>query len=701
MSLELLSPAGSPEALRAAVQAGADAVYLGFGPFNARRNAKNFSEDNLKDAVAYCHLRGTRVYLTLNTLVADRELPRAAETAARAAQAGVDAILVQDLGVAKLLRDACPDVPLHASTQMTVHSLDGIRACADLGMTRVVLARELSRSVIEDLCARSPLEIEVFVHGALCMCYSGQCQLSAVLGGRSGNRGLCAQPCRLAFRWPGDRKESRPLSLKDLSLAGHLRELEDMGVACLKIEGRMKRPEYVSVVTGIYAAALRERREPTEEELRRLEAAFSRQGFTQGYYQDRKGPGMFGAREEAARDPEELFRQARQTYSRGEHRLTPVSFSAQIRQDRPAAVTVRDPQGRSFTAEGPIPEPARNRALTEEAVTDQLKKSGGTVYRAAEVRAEVAEGLSLPISELNALRRAALSGLDALRTAVPARRILPWSPPEKRRSVPTAPPALSLSFHRWEQLTPACLEQEPALVYLPAQAAEDHSQALARLTAAWRSIRFGVVLPRVSWDRELPRLTRALEAARSAGVTEALLGHIGQLPLVRSLGFTPRADFGLGLFNSLTAGELARLGFASATASFEARLAQIRDLDKPLPLELLIYGRLPLMLTENCILKNRGKGCHCEELEQSLQDRRGESFPVEAAWGCRSELFNAKVLWLADKAEDWRSSGAAWGRLSFLRESPADCARVVRAYRTGEGAPPPAFTRGLYYRGVE
>ena len=289
--MELLAPAGSPEALQAAVQAGADAVYLGFGPLNARRNAKNFTREQLEAAVDYCHLRGVKVYLTLNTLLFDRELPLAAETGRWASDLGVDAVLVQDLGVARLLRDTCPDLPLHASTQMTVHDLDGVLACADLGMTRVVLAREMPAEAIRALCQASPVEIEVFGHGALCMCYSGQCALSAVLGGRSGNRGLCAQPCRLAYRWPGEKQASHPLSLKDLSLAGQLAQLEEMGVACLKIEGRMKRPEYVAVVTAIYAAALREHREPTGQELAQLEAAFSRQGFTQGYFPGPEGPG--------------------------------------------------------------------------------------------------------------------------------------------------------------------------------------------------------------------------------------------------------------------------------------------------------------------------------------------------------------------------------------------------------------------------
>ena len=655
-------------------------MYLGFGPLNARRNAKNFTREELEAGVAYCHLRGVKVYLTLNTLLTNRELPLAAETGAWASDLGIDAVLVQDLGVARLLRRTCPDLPLHASTQMTVHSLDGVRAFADL-------------------CARSPVELEVFGHGALCMCYSGQCFLSAVLGGRSGNRGLCAQPCRLAFRWPGEKTPSHPLSLKDLSLAGALGQLEEMGVACLKIEGRMKRPEYVAVVTGIYAAALRQGREPTQAELAQLEAAFSRQGFTQGYFRDQKGPAMFGTRPQGARDPADLFDQARRFYTRGEHRTVPVSLTAQVQGEMPMVLTARDPAGHPADVQGPSPEAARTRQTTADQVAGQLRKTGGTVYQAHQVQVDLAPGLSVPLSAVNSLRRQALEELDRARTQPPARRTLPFVPaaPERGRA---GVPAFTLSFRRWEQLTPDCLDQGPALVYLPCQELPGHEDALRRWAQAYPDIGFGVVLPRVVWDRELPRLRRELEAARQAGVTQALLGHIGQLPLARSFGLIPRGDFGLGLTNDETAAELARLGFASATASFESRLAQIRDLSKPLDLELLVYGRLPLMLMEHCILRNRGQGCHCQDKPQSLGDRKGEHFPVESAWGCRNELFNAKPLWLADKT-DWRTAGAAYARLAFLREGPGECARVFRAYREGAGEPPRAFTRGLYYRGVE
>ena len=304
--LELLAPAGSMEAVAAAVQNGADAVYLGYGDFNARRNAKNFSEEEFAAAVSYCHLRGAKVYLTLNTLLTDRELPKAAEVAAQASAIGADAVLIQDLGVLRMLRQVAPDLPVHASTQMTLHNLDGVKMAADLGLTRAVLSRELSRDQIESICQRPPSKSRSSPTGP-CACATRGSAFSPPSSAGAAATGACA-PSPAASSTAGmDKADAYPLSLKDLSLAGHLRELRRMGVACVKLEGRMKRPEYVAVVTGIYARAIREDREPTEEELEQLRAAFSRQGFTQGYYLDQQGPDMFGVREET-REPEGALR---------------------------------------------------------------------------------------------------------------------------------------------------------------------------------------------------------------------------------------------------------------------------------------------------------------------------------------------------------------------------------------------------------
>ncbi|MCR1910303.1 U32 family peptidase [Flavonifractor plautii] len=691
--LELLAPAGSMEAVAAAVQNGADAVYLGYGDFNARRNAKNFSEEEFAAAVSYCHLRGAKVYLTLNTLLTDRELPKAAEVAAQASAIGADAVLIQDLGVLRMLRQVAPDLPVHASTQMTLHNLDGVKMAADLGLTRAVLSRELSRDQIESICQRAPIEIEVFAHGALCMCYSGQCFLSSVIGGRSGNRGLCAQPCRLKYGWM-DKADAYPLSLKDLSLAGHLRELRRMGVACVKLEGRMKRPEYVAVVTGIYARAIREDREPTEEELEQLRAAFSRQGFTQGYYLDQQGPDMFGVREET-REPKELFAAARNTYQSGEAQRVPVTFYAMLRPGEPARVGVEDPDGRVATVEGPVPEAARTRPLTAEAVTTQLSRTGGTPYRCGQVRALVEENLSLPLAALNALRREALEKLSVQRQEPPRRRAGEYHAGaryENRREEPV----LTISVRRAEQLTDELLRLRPALVYVPLDELAAHPEK----AAGTEHTSIGVSLPRVAWDREYPGLREKLEQVRALGVKDALLGNLGMFPIARGLGFTLRGDFGLEIYNAQALKEYKRLGLQSATLSFELKLAQLRDLSKCLDTELITYGRLPLMLMENCIIKNRTGSCGCQNTN-ILTDRKGARFPVVSAPGCRNELLNSQKLFLADKAADYRRIGLWAQRLLFTTENPRECVQVAQRYLEQGSWAPNEYTRGLYYRDVE
>ncbi len=692
--LELLSPAGSMEALTAAVQNGADAVYMGFGDFNARRNAKNFTEADFASAVSYCHLRGVKVYLTLNTLLTDRELPAAAELAARASQLGADAVLVQDLGVLRAVRQAAPDLAVHASTQMTVHSLDGVKLCAQLGMKRAVLSRELPAREIEYICTHSPIEIEVFGHGALCMCYSGQCFFSAVVGERSGNRGLCAQPCRMKYGW-GGRPDSYPLSLKDTCLIGQLRRLRKMGVACLKLEGRMKRPEYVAVITRIYSTVLREDRMPTPQELQDLDAAFSRQGFTSGYFDDKTGPEMFGVREEKTPEPKELFAQARQTYVNQEHGLVEVRFYAILRKGEKVQVGVQDEDGRVVTAAGEIPEAAVTKAVTVQQVEKQLSRTGGTPYRCAGVKALVEEDLSVPLSALNALRRQVLEELSVQRQAPPQVRTDTFHA-GVRYDNPRYLPALTVSVRRAGQVSPDLLRRAPALLYVPVEELAAHPDCLKGLS---QDTVLGVSLPRVVWDRELPKLREDLEKVRDLRATEALVGNLGLLPPVRELGFTPRADFGIPVFNAQALKELKRLGFVSATASFELKLAQIRDLSKVLPLEAIVYGRLPLMLTENCIIKNRSGRCTCEG-ENVLTDRKGERFPVVKAPGCRSEILNSRKLFLADKPE-WKKAGLTMARLLLTTENPWECVQALERYQGENHWAPAEFTRGLYYRGVE
>ena len=700
--MELLSPAGGWEAMVAAVQNGAGAVYMGFGGLNARRSARNFTDEEFREAVAYCHLRGVKVYLTLNTLVTDRELPAAAEALKKASDMGVDAILIQDWGIWRMAREIAPEVPLHASTQMSLHTLGGACRAAELGLERVVLARELSRRDIHTITRGCPAEIEVFGHGALCMCYSGQCEMSAVIGGRSGNRGACAQPCRLPYGVNEKAAGGHPLSLKDANLADYVQELEQMGVACLKLEGRMKRPEYVAVITGIYRRLLDEKRGPSREESRQLEAAFSRSGFTDGYYKGRTGPEMFGTRPENAPEPKELFARAKAGYSREDSRRVPVDMVCTLRAGEPVSLTA-SAGGHTVRAEGPTPEEARNRALTAAELQSRLEKTGGTVFRPRETRVELEDGLMLPASAVNALRRQALEGLEAALAQPPVRRTGTPSPLPQAQPGPDAP-VLTCSIMRPEQLTEPLAQCET--VYVPAELLEKLDlNRWAEMT------HICAVLPRIFRTEDQAAL-RALLQQHREHLSAVAIGNLGHLPIAEELGLPLWGDLGLNLFNSESLLFWKELGLEAAAVSMELRWQQLRDLRKVLPCEAVVYGRLPLMIMENCVIRNqlgcrdagrdyadRSPACRCGQ-ENVLVDRTGAQFPLVGQWGHRCEIENSKVLFLADKPE-WRQLGLTRARLRFTTEPPEECARVLRAYQGRSDYRPDQLTRGLFYRGVE
>lgn len=691
MRPELLAPAGSPEALRAAVQNGADAVYLGYGDFNARRNAKNFTEDELREAVRYCHLRGVKVYLTLNTLLFDRELPAAARVAALASEIGVDALLVQDLGVLRTVRAVAPDLPLHASTQMTIHNVDGALAAKRLGLTRVVLAREMTKEQIAAVCAIEGLETEIFVHGAHCMCYSGQCAMSALIGGRSGNRGTCAQPCRLPYTL-GNNRNRYPLSLKDMSLADHIPALCGMGVACLKLEGRMKRAEYVAVVTRIYADLLRQNRRPTAEERAALAAAFSRSGFTDGYFTGRTGPQMFGVRREDTAEPKQLFAAARESYAHQENYRAGVEMELTVRRGEACRLTVLDFAGNRAEAAGPVPEEARSRALDAADLKSRLQKTGGTIFTAERITVHLDEGLSLPAAAINALRRDALEKLSERRAAPPKRRTLPYLPAAKTCAGEDAP-LLTVSIENGAQLSEELCALSPARIYFPIEKLAALDLSLAR------GIELCAVLPRIYKEEEREKLRNMLRRLPDAGITMAAVSNLGHLTLTEGLGLRLCGDVGLNVTNSETLRFLKDAGLTSAAVSFELRCEQIRDLDKALPTEAIVYGRLPLMIVENCLSRDGRQQCHCRE-GATLTDRTGADFPVLPVFGCRNEIENAVPLFLADKAE-YRKLGLAYARLRFTTERAAQCVQILRRYRGAGDWTPRAYTRGLFYRSVE
>ena len=692
--LELLAPAGSMEALRAAVQNGANAVYLGCGTFNARQGAKNFTPQALTEAVKYCHIRGVAVHLTLNTLVSDKETPDVVELIRHAANSCVDAFIVQDLGVLQLCRQIAPQIPVHGSTQMTVHSLPGVLLCAAWGMQRVVLSRELSKEEIRHICRNSPIEIEVFAHGALCMGYSGQCYLSAAIGGRSGNRGRCAQPCRQAYGY-GRWENKHPLSLKDNCLVQYLQELQDMGVASIKLEGRMKRPEYVATVTRVYREALRTGN-VTKTMATDLYNAFNRQGFTDGYYMGNTGRHMFGIREDTPEDSAWL-REVRQSYESAENPLVPIRFQTSVTFQE-SYLTVTDPEGRVCTVRGRGGEPARTQELTAEALSQRLSKTGGTPYDCVEVAVHVEPGLMLSAAAINGMRRDALNQLTALRARRdPVRLSRPGKIPHYAGS--RNHPELTVQVTTREQVTGKLLRSNPRVLYVPLHLL---AQDLAWCRQLCDQVHVCAVLPRIVHDSEISRLKEQLRLVRGQGVDDALVGNLGLLIPVRECGMQIRGDFGLNLYNSAAVNIARDLELRSATLSFEMTLPQIRDVSKAVPCEILAYGRLPLMVTENCLMQGKTGSCTCHLSGSKLVDKTGAEFPViKDGNSCRSVLLNGKKLSLLDRQNDLDHLGLWAVRLYFTTENPREVDQVLSTRFNPTPFDPGSNTRGLYLRGLD
>ncbi|MBQ8682944.1 MAG: U32 family peptidase [Clostridia bacterium] len=685
---EVLAPAGSPECLTAAVRCGAAAVYLGADSFNARRGAHNFTATELSEAVAYCHARGVAVHLTLNTLIRQEELEAAMDTAFMAASLGIDALIVQDVGLARPLRAAMPDMPLHASTQLSCHTPAGVAFLRDAGFSRVVLAREMTREEIA-ACAGLGVELEVFVHGALCMSVSGQCYFSAMLGGRSGNRGACAQTCRLPFSAnKGDGRPASPeqaaLSLKDNCLVDYVRELTALGVASFKIEGRMKRPEYVAAATTVYTAAARGET-PSPEAMEQLGRVFSRSGFTDGYYTDRRGAGMFGVRRhEDVTAAAGVLKDLARLYDKEQPRV-PVDMDFCL-EGTESRLTVSDGD-HDVTVTGKGGEAVQSRPLEPARVEEQLRKTGGTPFLADSVVCAIDPELTLPLSAVNALRREALERLLALRRAP-----RPVSCRREHRPADLPPVAPSSPCYLLRLATASQWSQVLAgtAVVLPL----DTDAATITAIAAHSPV--GIEIPRGMFGRE-EAIREALSRAKAAGAVFALCGNVGALPLATLAGLPAVGGFGLNLTNREAVSFYAEHGLAAATLSMELTFPQIRGLlPAPLPTGLLLYGHQPLMLTRNC--PRRCAGASCKDCTgQGLTDRTGTAFPVMCVGGC-SEVLNSVPLYWGDKPEDIPS--VDFHLLHFTTEPAQQVAAVLTAYRQG-GKPPAAITRGLYRRGVE
>ncbi|MBQ3068522.1 MAG: U32 family peptidase [Clostridia bacterium] len=693
--IELLAPVGSPDALIAAVRCGADAVYLGAGRFHARQHSTPFDDTALEDAVRYCHQRGVQVHLTLNTLVREDEFRDAVQTAERAAALGIDALIVQDRGLAAAVHRAAPSLTLHASTQLTCHTPAGVDLLRDAGFSRVVLAREMSADEIAACCHRG-CEIETFVHGALCMSVSGQCLLSAFLGGRSGNRGHCAQPCRLPFRLQESRDcEERALSLRDLSLFDRVQELKTLGVRSLKIEGRMKRPEYVAAAVSVCRAAIDGT--PVDETLvSDLQSVFSRSGFTDGYYTARRTVDMFGHRtkEDVTAAPAAQKRLA--ALYRRERAAVPLAMTLTLREDAPLTLTAADRDGHATSAAGERPRQSDN-PLSDERLTAALRKLGDTPFFAEDITVDRDVTADVPLSAVNALRREVTASLLEARAACAPVPFAYTSP----ASVPATTPAMPALCLRLSDAAKA----DPTVLSRCALTAVPLSTAPARLKELAAYGRIAVEIPRGMFGQE-EAIQNALVTAKASGACAAVCHTVGALPLAAKAGLPAVGGFGLHTFNAETLAVHHADGLQAATLSPELSAAQMRfAAQSPLPVGAMLYGRVPLMLLRNCPAKAR-IGCrHCDK-GSVLTDRMGARFPLQCEGGC-ADLLNSVPLYLGDRVD--RLPPLAFWWLYMTDESPTQITRLTEAFdRARHGQPVPAadllaggFTRGRLEKGVD
>ncbi len=687
--IEILAPVGNEEMLRAAVFSGADAVYLGFSGFNARTSANNFNADTLKDAVAFCHARGVAVHVALNTTVYGGELPALEQAIRAVAASGADAVICQDLAVATLIGKIAPQLPRHGSTQMSVHSLQGALELKELGFTRVVLARELSMPEVEHITKHCGIETECFVHGALCMCVSGQCYMSAFLGGRSGNRGSCAGPCRLPFE-ANALPEGKPgrlhhLSLKDNSVIDKLDKLQALGVASAKIEGRLRTPEYVAAAVSACLAG----REGRAYDRDLLKNAFSRSGFTSGYLDGKIDGTMFGVRSEAdAEQTKKTLPMLRELYRRERSRV-PVKMKLEI-EEGGEKLTVTDADGSKACAYGDAePQPARTDPT--ESLHRSLAKTGGTPFAVEDqdITVEMDGGpWFIPGGAVNELRREALDALLKKREV-----LRPW--PTTEEHVPALPlrtlpsrRTLRARFENWEQVPERALDGIEYLILPIAQA--------DRVPREWRAKTL-LELPRVMFGKLEEDTARRIAATQDAGFAGYEVSNIAHLRLCRGLPMS--GSFGLNITNQLAAQFYADNGLGSMLILPEVKDSDISTIapthnGRPVPTGVLVYGHMPLMITRAGPLQNIHDCAHCDKTGV-LTDRKAKKFPVRCGLGVRT-IYNPVPIYMGDKPG---ALTVDYGVAYFTLESREEAAKVLEMIRTHapfEGD----FTRGLYFKGT-
>lgn len=676
---EILAPAGNFQQLEAAARAGANAVYLGLTRFNARQNAKNFQDEALGDAVKYAHAKGMKIYATLNTLVEDEEIKQVEKALEVIADAQVDAIIVQDFAVVKAAKRLYPTLPLYASTQMTVHNIAGAKMLKEAGFSRIVLARELSLVEIKDIVAAVDIDFEVFVHGAHCMSVSGNCYLSSMIGGRSGNRGLCAQPCRLNFQ---TEQKGYALSLKDLSYVSHLKALMQAGVYAFKIEGRMKRPEYVAETVMAYKNAI----EGSFVDEERLKAIFSRSGFTDGYLTGNRNASMFGHRTKEDIDASmDIVEEIAKTVQGEDEEEILVDVFLKVQTNNPSELSVSDGHF-NVTVFGDIPQIALKVQLRVDQAEKSIKKTGGTPYSVRKFSAAIGEGLNLSSAQLNALRRAALDELSQKRDSSSTWERQYVSAEKLPVYIPSKQSEIRLRFENIEQIFP---EAKQKTIILPVSEIEKNLYLINDLGDTLIGEIPSLFFPSIELALE-----KRLQALYELGLRHVMCDNIGALTLAKRIGFAMHGGFSLNILNAQSLAFFQTLGLVDATLSIELSFAKLRKMKGSLKRGVIGYGYLPLMKMRACPAVSEG-GCSDCNGTRLLTDRKNETFTLLCREKKYSELLNCVPVYIADKPVP----SIDFQTLYFTMEDAKQCKYVTQLY---EECASPAFrkTGGLYYRNL-
>lgn len=692
--IELLAPAGNFDCLIAAVQSGADAVYLSGKAFGARSFADNFDNPQLEEAVDYCHIRNTKVYVTVNTLVSDSEMPALNEYLVFLNNIGVDAIIVQDMGVIQLAGEIVPELPIHASTQMTVHNSNGVELLEELGVKRVVLSREVSLKNIKKIAEKTNAELEVFAHGALCMCYSGQCLMSSIIGGRSGNRGKCAQPCRLPYSINDGKTKKFFMSLKDLCSINYISKLSEIGVTSLKIEGRMKGAAYVAAVVGIYRKYIDNPHPAEKADVELLDRIFNRGGVTAGYLTGKTGKEMF-----ALDKPDNPYLKASSTLEQAllnkiktENRKMLVKCDVKIRREAHPMISVSGGNVSVDFVSDTVTEKAKKLPLTTETVSAQLRKTGGTPFDICSLNIELDEGAFVTVGTLNSMRRAAFEKFE---------KEYAKSFKRQAEAVNTADFAdvagvnvqceFVCEVTSFEQLM-AVKNEDFTKFYIPLHIIEQNISEIEKIKN-----KTVIVLPSITHEDCLKNVNNRAEKLLKRGFFAVLASNISHIKHFSD--YKVYGGFRLNIYNSDALSFYKKLGLQAAELSPELNLRQIQKIKKVFSVQTMVYGRLPLMLCENCIIQN-GSKCSCEG-NNSITDRMGMVFPViKDGSECRSVVLNCKKTFMGFDIEKLKKAGIDLFRIYFTDETPEECLRICDTFFRNADYRPDDFTGGHYAKGV-